>query len=86
MRPGTPGMTRPPRRGVPGTTTQEEERGYWHFKWTVRTGQDGSHDYVPDGTSYPDVPWGPMGGRVSTMVRPEGWGEIKNDRLSGASE
>lgn len=67
-----------PALGDPGTTAEEEERGYWHFKWTVRTGQDGSHDYVPDGTSYPGVPWGPMGGRVSTMVSSGGWGWIKN--------
>lgn len=72
--------------GNPGTTEEEGERGYWYFQWTVRAGQDGSHDYVPDGTSYPDVPWGPMGGRVSTMVSPGAWGGIKNDHLNGAVE
>ena len=74
-----------PALGDPGTTAEEEERGYWHFKWTVRTGQDGSHDYVPDGTSYPGVtvgvpweggsrPWSPpeAGGGSRMECRSEG--------------
>ena len=71
-----------PALGDPGTTAEDEERGYWFFRWAARTSQDGSHDYLPDGTSYPEVPWGPFGGRVSTMVSSGGWGRIKN----GASE
>ena len=40
----------------------------------------------PDGTSYSDVPWGPMGGRVSTVVRPAGWGRVKDAGVNGAAE
>ena len=75
-----------PALGSPGTSTEDEERGYWYLRWAARTSQDGSHDYVPDGTSYPDVPWGPHGGRITTMVRSAGWGRIKDEQLSGEQE
>ena len=75
-----------PALGNPGSALEDEERGYWYFKWTARTSQDGSHDYLPDGTSYADVPWGPMGGQMTTMVKPAAWGRIKNDQLNGVLE
>ena len=45
--------------GNPGTTEEEIKRGYY-FKWTVKTTQDGSHDYLPDDDG--QYPWSPAGG------------------------
>lgn len=75
-----------PALGSPGTSTEEADRGYWYLRWAARTSQDGSHDYVPDGTSYPDVPWGPQGGRITTMVESAAWGRIKDEQSKGELE
>ena len=68
--------------GHPGTTEEERKRGYY-FKWTAKTTQDGSHDYLPDGDYYD--PWSPAGGRI-TVVKPQSWGSIKNDQSQGGLE
>ena len=72
--------------GNPGDSEEEEKRGYYNFKWAVKTTQDGSHDYLPDGDYYFDDPWGPAGpaeGRVYTAVEPQSWGSIKNNQSQG---
>ncbi len=56
--------------GNPGDSPEEEERGYYYFKWTARTTRGGSHDYLPGGEACCDVPWGPMKERIPTMVEP----------------
>ena len=68
--------------GNPGDSEEEKKRGYFHFKWAVRTTQSGSHDYVPDGDDLP-FPWSPMGGTIAyTSVQPRSWGRIKTDARS----
>lgn len=72
--------------GNPGDSEEEEKRGYYTFKWAVKTTQDGYHDYLPDGDRYFYDPWGPAGppeGRVYTAVGPQSWGSIKNDQSQG---
>ena len=56
--------------GNPGDTPGDEERGYYYFKWSARTAQDGSHDYLPGGEACCDVPWRPVEERIPTMVEP----------------
>ena len=54
--------------GNPGDTPEDEERGYYHFRWTAKTTREGSHDYLPGGDSCCDVPWAPLEERVSTVL------------------
>ena len=72
--------------GNPGDTLEDEERGYSHFKWTAKTTKNGSHDFVPDGDTYYEVPWGPVEVRISTVVEPRLWGSIKSDQANGELE
>ena len=71
--------------GNPGTPPTEEERkrGYSYFWWAVKTTQDGSHDYLPDGDYY--KPWSPAGG-LSSAVESQSWGSIKHDQSQGGLE
>ena len=72
--------------GNPGDSEGEKERGYFQFKWAVRSTQGGSHDYVPDGDNL-QSPWSPMGGKIFTVVEPRSWGRIKSDaRARGGLE
>ena len=72
--------------GNPGDALEDEERGYYRFKWTAKTTQNGSHDYIPDGDTYFDVPWGPVDLRIPTVVESRVWGRIKSDQSSGELE
>ncbi len=72
--------------GSPGDTSEERERGYFHFKWAAKTTKNGSHDFVPDGNTYFEVPWGPVDLRISTAVESQGWGWIKSDHSNGEPE
>ncbi|MCY3776118.1 MAG: hypothetical protein OXH11_09050, partial [Candidatus Aminicenantes bacterium] len=72
--------------GSPGDRPEDEERGYFTFKWTAKTSNDGSHDYVPDGDTYFEVPWGPVDLRISTAVESQGWGWIKREERIGGQE
>ena len=68
--------------GNPGASEEEKARGYFHFKWAIKTTQDGSLDYVPDGDNL-QFPWSPMGGTIFyTSVQPRSWGRIKSDARS----
>ncbi len=68
--------------GNPGDTEEEKERGYFYFKWAIKTTQDGSHDYLPDGDNL-QFPWSPMGGTiVYTSVELRSWGWIKGNARS----
>ena len=72
--------------GNPGDRLEDEERGYFTFKWTAKTNANGSHDYVPDGDTYFEVPWGPVGLRISTAVEFQGWGRLKSEQSNGGQE
>ena len=72
--------------GNPGDSEGEKERGYFQFRWAVRSTQGGSHDYVPDGDNL-QSPWIPMGGKIFTSVEPRSGGRIKSDaRARGGLE
>ena len=72
--------------GSPGDRPEDEERGCFTFKWTAKTTHDGSHDYVPDGDTYFEVPWGPVDLHFSTAVESQGWGWIKREEGTGGQE
>ena len=57
--------------GNPGETPEDEERGYYHFRWSARTTRGGSHDYLPGGDPCCEVPWNPLEERISTIAEPQ---------------
>ena len=56
---------------VPWDTPEDEERGYYLFRWSARTTRGGSHDYLPGGDPCCDVPWTPLQERISTIAEPQ---------------
>ena len=71
---------------VPGTGRKTKKEGISPSNGPPEPPMDGSHDYIPDGDTYFEIPWGPVDLRISTAVESQGWGRIKREEWIGGQE